>query len=110
MAGGTDTTDDVIRAAALCAQLPKGARTRGRENPDEEWKLAEQLLRAVEYDIRSILWAVASKKGTKRPKPIELPSESERLSKSIAVVERSRAEVDAILADVMGQDGGDEKQ
>ena len=109
MTGGTETTYDVLRAASLCAQLPGGSRVRRKYNPDEDWGLSEQLLRLVEYDVRSVLWAVASKKGTKPPKPLELPSDREKRKNRPRTVERERAEVDAVLANVLPDakmDGG----
>ena len=95
--GGAETTEDVLRAASLCALLPRGARVRRAENPDEDYGLTEQLLMQVEYDLRCVIHALCAKRGDKRPEPIRLPSEAERAREVAEQAERARGEIDEIL-------------
>ena len=103
--GGAETTEDGARAASLCALLPRGARTRAAENPDEEYGLAEQLLIQCEYDLRSIVYAICARKGDPKPEPIRLPSEREHVEEVARQAAEMREEVDAILglADASGE-------
>lgn len=93
---GAETTQDVLRAAVLCSQLPPGCRVSRAENPDAAWGVESQLLRAIEYDVSYVLYAM-SKKGAKKPSPLPLPSERKDTNLDEETVERSRAEVDAVL-------------
>ncbi|MDD7203188.1 MAG: hypothetical protein SOV20_08830 [Coriobacteriales bacterium] len=71
---------------------------RQAENEDELWGIDEQLMRLIEYDVRSLIWAVAAKKGTKRPEPIDLPSDRAVRRIDSDKLAAAKAEVDMILA------------
>jgi hypothetical protein len=93
---GAETTPDVLRAAVLCAQLPPTCRVARAETPDAAWGVESQLLRVLEYDLQCVLYAL-SKRGAKKPEPLPLPSERAAREIDEGVVERSKAEVDAVL-------------
>lgn len=110
LVGRTDAEEpdeyQACRAAVLCAQLPQGARVRQAENENELWGIDEQLMRLIEYDIRALIWAVAAKKGTRKPEPIELPKDRKAKELDAAKLDAAKAEVDAAL----GFLGGDEDE
>lgn len=81
----------------LCAQLPRGARCRAAEWPDETWGVAEQLLRQMEYDLRAIHYALVAKKGDPAPEPIPMPSEERSAGTAQEDVEATMAEVAALI-------------
>lgn len=79
------------RASALLAQLPTGARLRVAEHPDEEWGATEQMLRLVEYELRT--WVIAHTKDEQRQEPIPLPSELRRRADMADRAEKDMADV-----------------
>lgn len=74
---GTETTRSVLRAAILCAQLPKDSRTKRATSPALAWSDEAYLLARCEYMLRVIAWMFSEdgSKGTNRPEPMKTPAE-----------------------------------
>lgn len=90
---------EVYRAAVLLAQLPPQSRLVCEEYPDATWSIEAQLQRLIEFDLRSILYALGDGK-CKKPKPIELPSEQKATDEMIDESLENKAEIDEILSSI----------
>lgn len=74
---GDETTDEVLRLAALCAQLPRGSRTMRAASPALEWTDEAYLLARVEHAVRHLAWMLSEDgaKGANRPRPLPTPAQ-----------------------------------
>lgn len=90
---GDETSADVLRAAALAAQLPHSSRTFCAMEPSAANGTVERLLRQIELNQRSWAWAHTkdAKNNVNEPQPLSLPGEIESVEAA-----RERAEVDAM--------------
>lgn len=90
---GDETTADVLRAAALAAQLPHNSRTFRVMEPSLQNGTIERLLRQIELNQRSWAWAHSkdAKNNVNEPQPMTLPGEQESVEAA-----RERAEADAM--------------
>lgn len=103
MTGDDAPEHDVRRAAALLVSLPRDSATRVAEDPDAVLGPLGEYARAIEYDLRCILWSLSAEKGAPKPRPMRLPSEMP--GRGLASVEDEKAEVDALLG--VGQEDED---
>lgn len=78
------------------AQLPDDSRLCRADDPDRAWGADAHILRMVEYDLRSLIHGLSSRKS-ERPKPIDLPSDAARRRRAADSVESAMSEVDEIL-------------
>lgn len=97
---GDEGAPEVHRAAALLSQLPPKARVVVAEDPDAAWSAEAQLLRLVDYDLRAIIYQLASGKGPK-PEPVDLPSAQADLARAADGAEAAQAQVDEALRDIL---------
>lgn len=100
---GTETTPGVLKVSRLLRQLPDGSRVRAKLSPDEVFDTKEHLLRMIEFDLRSMFWALCGKKGSRPPKPIPLPSDAVKAAQEKAHMASSKAFVDAQLKKIQGR-------
>lgn len=70
-------------AGALCAQLPRGARTMLAEDEGLRWGDQEAMLSSIEHGIRVLCWQNTKdgQKGRNAPKPVALPGSRSARSK-----------------------------
>lgn len=90
---GDETTANVLRAAALAAQLPHESRTFRVMEPSAQNGTVVRLLRQIELNQRSWAWAHTkdAKNNLNEPQPITLPGEQESVEAA-----QERAEYDAM--------------
>ena len=90
---GDTTTQGVLYAAALCAQLPRESRVWAAINPRAAWSDTEYLLSAIEYLLRRVFW---DGKGPE-PQPIPAPGDIEGAKAKTEEQEKAQATVAALL-------------
>ncbi len=90
------------RVSALLSQLPEGARLRVAEHPDESWTAEAQMLRLIEYELRT--WVMAHAKDAPDQEPLPLPHECIERQEMADRAERDMADVAAALG-LIGGDG-----
>lgn len=95
-----ETSSSVVRASILMLQLPSGSRLFRIDNPNSEWPVEAHFLRLVEYELRSLIYGMGGRKG-KKPKPVELPSDSVRKQDAIDAADEAMDEVNQVLAAVL---------
>lgn len=92
-----DALPDSERAwvALLAAQLPRGSRVASAMDERAEWSDETYLLRAIEYEMRLLLWGMSDpKRRGEKPQPIMSLAEQrekERLVKHAEAVESAVA-------------------
>ena len=96
---GDDVTRDVLRAAALAAQLPQGSRVMAARNPSSVNGTDVQLLRNIEAYLHLWLWAHSKdgKANVNMPQPVTLPGEEEQHQMAIEQAQAQAASVAAQL-------------
>lgn len=85
-------------AACCLANVPKGSALAAAIDPANEWDESGYLLAQIEFDIRSLTWALAGGKKSKSPKPKRIETPSDRRKSR---TEYTRDDIDAI-ADALG--------
>ena len=85
-----------LHAAALCAQLPEGARTLVALDPDNAWTTDRMLAAAMVNDLAWLVWSKTKdgEKNRNRPKPIGRGTERARHVRGMAM------EPDELLAKI----------
>lgn len=96
---GDDLTGNVLRAAALAAQLPEDSRTKTARNPVAVNHTETFLLRNIETCLRLWLWAHSEdgKAKVNMPQPLTLPGEEEQHEMAIEQAQAQAASVAAQL-------------
>lgn len=89
------------RVSILLSQLPRDARLRIAEDADAAWDTATQMLRLIEYELRS--WVTAHAKSAPEQEPLPLPHEEKERADMAARAERDMEDV----AKALGLIGGD---
>lgn len=102
--GTDDTTDEVLRAAALAYQLPRDGRVMRTLVPTAANGPDLQVLRAIEHDVRGLAWGLGGGKGA-GPEPMRLPGEEE-LETAAIELQASRAPGVAALLGLTKDDIG----
>lgn len=94
-----DEFEDMARAALLWSGLPEGSRTAHRTVPESRWTPTDYLLRAMEHDIRVLIWQGSKDgaKGSNAPRPIQTPAERARNIERRDDALAARADIDRIL-------------
>ena len=92
---GEETTEGVMRAAALAWQLPRSSRAWRHVDPLGANDMQTALLRQVEHDLRLWMWAHTkdAKNNVNTPDPIPLPGEAERMEAKFEEAERMASSV-----------------
>ena len=93
---GDETTQPILRLAALVSQLPLDSRIARAEHPELEWQTSDYLLRQIEFQLRVLLWSLGSGKGQK-PTPLPSPNEIADGKASEEKAEEQKKAVDALL-------------
>ena len=90
-----ETHRDVLRAAALATQLPRGSRTIAAMAPAAQNGTAEHLLRRIELNQRAWHWAHTKdgQRGANRPEAVPLPGEGEQRDMNVEREERKQGRV-----------------
>lgn len=99
-----ETTDEVLRVAALAYQLPRDGRVMRRLAPTAGNGATERLLRRIEFNQRCLAWGIGGGKG-EEPKPELLDGERERIEETAKVEAAKMSSVAARLG--IRTQGGD---
>ena len=99
-----ETTDEVLRAAALAYQLPRGGRVMRALVPTAGNGDELRMLRAIEHDVRGLAWGLGGGRGAE-PEPMRLPGEEE-LELTAMELQASRAPGVAALLGLTNNDAG----
>lgn len=94
---GEETTDEVLRLAALCAQLPRESRLMRALSPALEWSDEAYKLAELDYHVRHLIWMLSEDgaKGVNRP---SLPVTPATVSSDTAQLEATDfALIDSVL-------------
>lgn len=90
---------DMARCALLWKALPESSRCVRRLVPEARWSQEDYLLRAIEHDLRVIVWQWTKdgQKNVNAPKPISTPAETARNKGRRDRAMAARDEIDRIL-------------
>lgn len=78
----------------LVAQLPNDSRTAVALHPESAWSTSDYLLRQIDYEIRTALWALAGgKKAGPQPEPVYSPAEMAEHEEAVDQAESMAATV-----------------
>ena len=90
---------DLARAALLWRSLPPESRCARRMSPSLRWTQTDYLLRAVEHDLRVLIWTRTrdGEKGRRFPEPIRTPAERADAERRRDSALSERGEIDRIL-------------
>ena len=68
---------DLRRMALLWAQLPAESRTARMQAPTLEWQTGDYLLWQIEFQLRTLIWALTydKKHPTPKPRAIQTPGQ-----------------------------------